>query len=159
MNASKYEVGQTLMVATAVLESAQTSPPSPYTETSLNDDMMGAYKFAKDDDDRSQLKEVAGIGTARTRTPTIQAHIDRGVFIRTKNKKEYVLDISAEGQALLAGLPDIAKDIVMTAKWERALGLVAQGKATPDQLISKVKSTLKDLTIKLLPQNQLPQKK
>jgi len=37
------------------------------------------------------------------------------------------------------------KDVGLTAKWERALGMVAEGKASGEQLRAKVCSTLKDM--------------
>lgn len=151
MNATKYFVGQTLNTASAVLESAQTSAPDHYSEDTLMDDMMAAYKFATNDADRALLKTISGIGTSRTRGAIIKAFIDRGFLVRQKKGKRYQLHISPEGRALLAGLPDAIKDVKLTAKWERALELVASGAAKPEQLREKVNTMLVDLVDKLLP--------
>lgn len=150
MNASKYSVGQVLNAASATLESGKTTPPERYSEDSLMDDMLGAYKFATNEADRALLKTISGIGTSRTRGVIIQAFIDRGFLIRQKKLKRYELRISPEGRALLEGLPDAIKDVTLTAKWERALDLVAKGVATPEQLSGKIKSMLIELTPKLL---------
>jgi DNA topoisomerase III len=151
MNASKYAVGQALKAATVNLESAQTRPPEHYTEDTLLDDMMAAYKFATHEEDRKLLKEIAGIGTARTRGVVIKGFVDRGFLVRQKKAKLYQLKISAEGRTLLAGLPAEIKNVTLTAKWERALELVASGKARPEQLRAKVDAMLVDLMAKLLP--------
>lgn len=150
INATEYKVGQVLEVASARLDSAQTKPPSYYTEATLMGDMLAAHKFAKTADDREMLKEVAGIGTARTRGVIIESFVKRGFLVRTKKGKTIEIKISPEGSAILNGLPDVVKDVALTAKWERALGMVAQGKATPLQLRSKVNQMLETMVPQLL---------
>lgn len=150
MNANKYVVGQPLHAATAVLESAKTTAPSRYSEDSLNDDMLAAYKFATSEADRTLLKSISGIGTSRTRGVIIKGFVDRGFLVRQKKGKLYELRISPAGQALLAGLPEGIKDVTLTAKWERALEMVASGAAEPEQLKAKMKSILQDMMGKLL---------
>lgn len=151
MNAKDFAVGQPLRAASVLLDSAQTRPPEPYTENTLMDDMMAAYKFATNEADRELLKQIAGIGTSRTRDVIIEAFVNRGFLVRQKKAKLYQLRISPEGSALLSSLPDLIKDVVLTAKWERALELVADGTARADQLKSKVDGMLKDLMVQLLP--------
>lgn len=151
MKAGQYAVGQVFKAASASLESAQTRPPEHYTEDSLMDDMMAAYKFATTEADRQLLKQIAGIGTSRTRGTIIKAFVDRGFLVRQKKAKLYQLKISAAGRSLLAGLPDAIKDVTLTAKWERALELVANGTAKPEQLRAKVNEMLESLVSKLLP--------
>lgn len=150
MNANKYGVGQVLKAATAMLDSAQTKPPVPYSEDTLMDDMMGAYKFATNEADRALLKQIAGIGTSRTRGTVIKAFVERGFLIRKKHGKVFQLRISPEGRDLLSGLPDAIKDVALTAKWERALELVATGAAKPEQLKAKVDAMLVDLMARLI---------
>lgn len=151
MNAKKYAVGMPLHAASATLDVQTTRPPEHYTENTLMDDMMAAYKFATSEADRELLKQIAGIGTSRTRGVIIKGFVDRGFLIRAKKAKLYQLRISPEGRALLAGLPDAIKDVTLTAKWERALELVASGTAKPEQLRAKVNSMLTELVAKLLP--------
>lgn len=146
----QYKVGQVVYAATATLESAQTKPPERYTETTLLDDMMAAYKFATNESDRALLKQIAGIGTSRTRDMIIKNFVDRGFLLRTKKKSAYQLTISSEGKMLLEKLPDELKNVAMTAKWERALQLVADGSAKPEQLKNKVDATLVEMIGKLL---------
>lgn len=151
MNAKKFAVGTPLNAASATLESLTTRPPEHYTENVLMDDMLAAYKFATNESDRELLKQISGIGTSRTRGVIIKAFVERGFLIRTKKAKLYQLRISPEGRSLLAGLPADIKDVTLTAKWERALELVASGTVKPEQLRNKVNSMLVDLMAKLLP--------
>lgn len=151
MNAKRFAVGTPLMAASATLEALSTRPPEHYTEDTLMSDMLAAYKFASTDSDRELLKQISGIGTSRTRGVIIKAFVDRGSLIRTKKAKLYQLKISPKGRALLADLPDAIKDVTLTAKWERALEMVASGTAKPEQLRQKVNVMLVDLIAKLLP--------
>lgn len=149
-NASAYKVGQVINAASARLETAQTKPPSLYTEATLMQDMLTAHKFAKSPEQREMLKLVGGIGTARTRGTVIEAAIKRGYFSRTKKGKTIELRITPDGQKVLARLPDVAKDVAMTANWERALGMVASGEAAPDALQAKVAEILGKLVPMML---------
>jgi DNA topoisomerase-3 len=155
VNAKNFAVGMPLSAASAALEAMTTRPPEHYTENTLMDDMLAAYKFASNDADRELLKSISGIGTSRTRGVIIKGFVDRRFLIRTKKAKLFQLKISAEGRALLSGLPDEIKDVTLTAKWERALELVATGKVKPEQLIAKVNMMLRELVAKLLPASPL----
>ena len=113
-------------------------------------DMLSAHKFAQTPEDREMLKLVAGIGTARTRGSVIEAFVKRGFLTRTKKGKTIELRVTPEGSALLGGLPDVIKDVALTAKWERALGMVADGSAQPEMLEEKIKAILRDMVPGLL---------
>ena len=98
MNAQKYAVGTPLLAATATLEASSTRPPEHYTEDTLMNDMLSAYKFASNDADRELLKQVSGIGTSRTRGVIIKALVDRGSIVRTKKAK-----LQTNSQSTLSG--------------------------------------------------------
>lgn len=150
MDATLYRVGQVVNAASARLEKAQTKPPAYYTEQSLLDDMCAAYKFAKTDEDRAILRQIAGIGTARTRGTIIEGLVKRGFIERKKVGKSHQLRITPQGRSLLASLPPEMKDVTLTAKWERALAMVAEGKASGEQLIAKVAAVLKQMVPQML---------
>ncbi len=149
-SAKAYQVGQVLDAKAVRLETAQTKPPDLYTEATLMQDMLSAYKFAKTADERDILREVGGIGTARTRGAVIEAAIKRGYFERQKRGKTLELRITPVGAQVLCMLPSVAKDVTMTAKWERALAMVAAGQAEPAALIAKSRQILRDLVPALL---------
>jgi len=135
------------------LKRRRQKPPPYYTEQTLLDDMCSAHKFAQNEQDRAILKSVAGIGTARTRGNIIEGLVSRGFIDRKKVGKSHQLRITTEGRAILACLPREMKDVGMTAKWERALGMVAEGKASGDQLRQKVCDVLKEMVPKLAKEN------
>lgn len=145
-----YAVGQVLNAVGVSLDIAHTKPPARYTEDSLLEDMLSAYKFATNANDRELLKLITGIGTSRTRGTIIKNFVDRGFLLRKKVDKLYQLRVSPEGKALLMALPDAIKDVALTAKWERALGMVRNGDAKPEQLFDKVSIMLQDLMGRLL---------
>ena len=156
MDVNAYKVGQVLHAASARLERAQTKPPAYYTEQTLLDDMCSAHKFAKTEEDRAVLRQVAGIGTARTRGGIIEGLVRRGFIERKKVGKNHQLRITAEGRHLLSGLPAEMKDVALTAKWERALGMVAEGRASGAQLVSKVSGVLRQMVPRMLQQAPAP---
>lgn len=150
MKKPTYAVGQVLNAAGVALDVAATRPPRRYTEDSLMDDMLSAHKFATSPGDRELLKSIAGIGTSRTRGVIIKNFVERGFLVRKKVDKLYELRSSPEGKALLMALPEAIKDVSLTAKWERALVMVRNGEAKPEQLRDKVSVMLKDLMTRLL---------
>lgn len=152
VDANSYQVGKMVNVASAKVDRAQTKPPPYYTEQSLLDDMCTAHKFAKTDEDRVVLRQIAGIGTARTRGGAIEGLVRRGFVERKKAGKNHHLLITAQGRELLSCLPAEIKDVTMTAKWERALAMVAEGKASGQQLRDKVSAVLRQTVPGLLAQ-------
>lgn len=150
MNANQFQVGQVLHAVSASLDMRRTEPPPHYTQGTLLDDMLAAHKFATNDADREMLKQVSGIGTSRTRDKILSNFIKRGFLIQQKKGKLLQIRISEEGKQILRGLPASLKDVALTAKWEKALGMVAKGQAKPEQLRSKVEATLRDQVPALL---------
>ena len=134
----------------AKVDRAQTKPPPYYTEQSLLDDMCSAHKLAKTEEDRVTLRQIAGIGTARTRGGIIEGLIRRGFVDRKKSGKSHHLLVTPQGRELLTYLPAEIKDVTLTAKWERALAMVAEGQASGQQLRDKVSAVLRQTVPGLL---------
>lgn len=132
-----YQVGQVVGAASARLEAKVTSPPPRYTEDSLLDAMLSAHRFAKTDQDRAVLKETEGLGTSRTRVPTITNLIARGLLISQKKGKRHELRSSELARAVVAALPPILTDVALTAKWEVAFGMVEAGKIGWRQVVER----------------------
>lgn len=150
MDARNYQVGMVVNAVSAKLDRKKTSPPPYYTEDTLLEDMCSAHKFAKTDADRQILKEVAGIGTSRTRGAVIQGLVNRQLIVSKKVGKSYQLRDTPAARDLLTVLPDEMKDVAMTAKWERALGMVAHGQAAGGQLKTKISDVLQGLVVQAL---------
>lgn len=128
-----YKVGRVLNAVSATYESARTEPPRRYTQSDLLDAMMAAYKFASNDADRAVLKQVAGLGTSRTREAIITGLLNRGFMETRKSPRERgrtELVPTAAGRSIIEGLPEVLTSVALTAKWELAFQLIEKGKAT-----------------------------
>lgn len=148
--ATSYVEGQVIGAVAARLDSATTKPPERYSEATLLDAMTGAHRFASSEQDRAILKSIAGIGTSRTRDTVIKNLLDRGFLEKTKEGKKSILKTTLAARQLLAGLPEVTKSVVLSAKWELALRVVAEGRATASQLGDKIDQTLRELIPGLL---------
>jgi DNA topoisomerase-3 len=125
---SAYTVGQVVRAAGARVESKVTQPPDRYTQDTLLDDMVAAYKFAKTPQDREVLKQMSGLGTSRTRIPMIENLISRALLQTVKKGKKHELRSSDFARQVITLVPEILTDVAMTAKWEIAFGLIEEGK-------------------------------
>lgn len=144
MNAHLFKVGQVVHAASASLEAKRTEPPAHYTEDTLLGDMLSAHKFATTEADRQMLKAISGIGTSRTRGVILSNFVKRGFLLRQKKGNRHELRISQDGRRLLQGLPPLLTDVALTAKWEKALEMVAKGQASAEQVRAKVEAVLKE---------------
>lgn len=139
INLEHYQVGRILGAKSARLSAEKTNPPPYYTEASLLDDMVGAYKFASTEEERAMLKETNGIGTARTREPVITDLMKKKQIERVRGKgKGMILKDTPLGRTLTKAAPPVMTSVVMTAKWEMFLAMVAKGKITPEQFRAKM---------------------
>jgi DNA topoisomerase-3 len=170
-----YQVGQVIGAKACSYEACKTEPPRRYTQSDLIDDMMAAYKFAQNDQERAVLREISGLGTSRTREPTITRMIDRGFLnVVKKGRGRTELVPSDVARAIVQELPPMLTSVAMTARWELAFRLVERGKATDaeverylrsalDQIVNEAKQTgsikLPAQKSKPAPANQFASKK
>lgn len=106
------------------IKTGKTTPPLRYTEASLIADMRSIAKFVQDPKLKARLKETSGIGTAATQASTIETLKNRN-FVKIQAKKL----ISTEfGRRVIEKLPPQLSDPGITAAWEDALSLIAEGK-------------------------------
>lgn len=137
MDVSAYQVGQVVHAVAARYESKVTTPPPRYTMATILDDMLAAWKFAKSDGDRAVLRQVEGLGTARTRQPMIDNAVSRGLLVCTKKGKNHELVSSPMARQVMAVLSPQLKDVAQTAKWEMAFGMIEKGEVSVEQAIDK----------------------
>lgn len=137
-----YVVGQVYYALGCTVEEKRTKPPEHYTEDELMDDMLNAHKFAKTPEERDRLRQVAGIGTSRTRGGIIKGHVVRGMFERAKKGKGYQLRAAQAAFEILDKLPDMLKSVSMTASWEFGFGMIAKGEVSPAQVRQKIAATV-----------------
>jgi DNA topoisomerase-3 len=151
----KLVAGTQLAAAGVSLETGQTKPPSRYDEASLLDDMLSAYKFAKNDRDRDLLKETQGIGTSRTRGQILGNLIKRNFLLSTKKGKRHEITASPFGVDTIGKLPPWLTDVATTAKWELMLSAIARGEAdmqsVVDSQIQYVKTVIERARMQVSP--------
>lgn len=125
--------GKQCAILDSEIKVQQTSPPSYYTEGTLLTSMKNAARFVTDERLKQRLRETEGLGTEATRAATIQGLIDKG-FLKKKGKLILATD---EAYFLIDNLPVTLKDPGLTALWEQALNLIAEGKMTLANFMQK----------------------
>ena len=132
---SNYEVGQILHAVGAELEEGKTSPPPRFNQSSLISAMEGAWRFAKDPEERAMLKQTEGIGTARTREATLANILKRNMLESKKVGKLHELRSTQLGRDMIGRLPVWLTDVSTTAKWEMLLGAIERGEVKPEAVL------------------------
>lgn len=127
-------VGENIKVVDTELKHDATKPPAVHNEASLLDIMKHAGRLIEDEELKAQLKE-GGLGTPATRDSIIEKLIKVG-YIERKGKK---LLPTPKGAWLIDIVPTELKSAELTAKWEKALNLMAKGKMTPARFMDSIK--------------------
>jgi DNA topoisomerase-3 len=136
----QMEEGQILKVRELKLVAAQTKPPNRYTEATLLTAMENPGKFIKDEELRDSIKS-GGLGTPATRAEIIEKLI-KGYYVERIGKE---LIPTAKAFELIRLVPPALKEPELTAKWEKRLNLIAEGKEDPLQFISDIRQNTIDL--------------
>ena len=124
-----------------------TKPLARFSEDTLIDAMKSIGKMVQDDKYKKILKETAGIGTEATRASIIETLFKRG-YIEKKIKQ---ITATEKGKKLIAHLPPLVSDPVLTAEWEQALDQVADGLLTLDVFIEQQKELLQKMLVTIQP--------
>ena len=130
-----YKVGQVVNAVGATLDQGKTTPPPRYTEDGLITDMENAWKFGKSPEERAMLKQTEGIGTARTREPTLANLLKRKLIVSKKVGKRHEITSSDTGRQMIGRLPAWLSDVGTTAKWETLLGAIEKGEVDPKAVL------------------------
>jgi len=130
---TNYAVGTIVRAASAKVAPEKTKPPAYFTEATLLEEMLAAYKYAPTEAEREMLKQSKGIGTARTRGEILKELINSKYLVREgKGKKQYIKD-SAAGRHLTKLAPAALKNVTLTAKWEVLFTRIEKGEVTHAQ--------------------------
>jgi len=113
-----------------------TQPPKHFTE----DTLLSAMERAGTDEITEEV-ERSGLGTPATRASIIEKLTKSG-FIKREKKNLVVTD---NGTDLISVMPNIIKSASMTADWENALSLMAQGKFTSQQFMVDIEKLVDDI--------------
>ena len=121
-----------LLDETEIIEK-ETSPPKPYTDKTIIDDMASIAKYVDDPEikkilvekDKDKKGEHGGIGTVATRVTTIETLFKRG-YIERKGKNIVSTKLGREFYHML---PDNIKSADITAKWWIIQEEIREGRA------------------------------
>lgn len=112
----------------------KTTPPSPYTESSLLSAMENAGRFVEDETIKEQMKD-SGLGTPATRAAIIERLIAVG-YITRKGKSLIPTD---KGKSLIAVIPKELSSPQTTGKWEKGLSSIAKGTMEKEKFMGSIK--------------------
>ena len=113
----------------------RTKSPAAFTEGTLIRAMENIHQAVDDPQSKKFLKEGDGIGTPATRAAII-TELKRKKYLEAKGKKIVATEL---GVHLLQVVPDVMKNPVLTALFERILREVEAGKVPLDVFIEKQK--------------------
>lgn len=127
--------GLQLPVSGIDCEEERTKPPAAFTEGTLIRAMENIHQAVNDPQSKKFLKEGDGIGTPATRAAII-TELKRKKYLEVKGKKIVATEL---GLHLLQVVPDVMKNPVLTALFERILREVEAGNVPLDVFIEKQK--------------------
>lgn len=127
--------GLQLPVSGIDCEEERTKPPAAFTEGTLIRAMENIHQAVNDPQSKKFLKEGDSIGTPATRAAII-AELKRKKYLEVKGKKIVATEL---GLHLLQVVPDVMKNPVLTALFERILREVEAGNVPLDVFIEKQK--------------------
>lgn len=125
------------------IDEGKTSPPPPYTQSSLIADMTRISKYVKDPEvkkillekDKNNRNENGSIGTEATRGAIVETLIRRGYLSSDSKQKIHITPL---GKELLRILPDELVKPDLTAQWWVIQEDIKHGNATDTTLTDNV---------------------
>ena len=112
---------------------SKTKPPARFTEGTLLKAMENIHKFVSDPEHKRFLKDGDGIGTSATRASII-SELKKREYLEVKGKN---IVSSQLGRSILDALPEVVKNPVLTAIYERMLAGIEAGTSTIEDFIQK----------------------
>ena len=129
--------GDKIKIAYVDLSKKQTTPPARFNEATLLSAMENPHKFINVGKDAAKtLGETGGLGTVATRADIIEKLFNS--FVIEKTGKEIIP--TSKGRQLIELVPKELKSPLLTAKWEKRLDEIANGKADSHQFIREMKN-------------------
>lgn len=122
----------------------KTTPPKPFTQTSLVKAMQKIGLYVEDPQLRKLLlrKDIQGIGTVATRAEIVKGLLAKGLMQEIKGK----LRPTPEGTSLIENVTGTAFERFMkpeiTAVWEQTLEDMKNGKGTLSEFMKKMEDSL-----------------
>ncbi len=136
--------GDKLQVLSLTKTSGKTKPPAYFNEGTLLSAMENPGKYMEEGraDLKKILSETGGIGTVATRADIIEK-LFKTFLIENRGKD---IMITGKGKQLLELVPEGLKTPALTAKWEKKLGLIEEGKLNKEAFIDEMKDYSRSIT-------------
>jgi DNA topoisomerase-3 len=134
-------IGEALFCSHGELLEKQTSPPKAFDDATLLAAMTGIARYVTDSSLRAILKETDGLGTEATRAGIIELLFNRG-FLQREGRKIHASEV---GKGLVNGLPDMATEPDMTARWEMELNAISRRETCYKNFMQPLESSLHQL--------------
>ncbi len=129
--------GETAILREPKVETKETKPPPRYSEGTLIEAMVNAWRFVENPEHRERLKEAKGIGTPATRAEIIQG-LRRQDFLNTSGKNIVPTERGLALFGVLAHADPALVDPAVTAKLEFLLDEVLVGRRGAAEAIDAV---------------------
>lgn len=127
--------GEVVSIAKIAIGEQKTKPPAAFTEGTLIAAMEKIHTVVDNPEHKKHLKESDGIGTPATRAAII-SELKRKKYLEVKGKKIHATSLGIE---LLGLVPQLVKNPVLTAIFERKLKEVEAGTLSLEEFISSQK--------------------
>ncbi|MDN6389939.1 MAG: DNA topoisomerase 3 [Lactococcus lactis] len=124
------------------VKKGKTTPPKYYTEGTLITAMKNVGRSQEEDADKEILRETEGIGTEATRANVIET-LKHQEYINIQKKNILVIE---KGKTLCTTIKDNEiTNANMTAKWERYLKKIRNGKGTQEAFLKSITNFINHL--------------
>ena len=127
--------GERLAVQSVKLNPGRTAPPKRYTEATLLTAMEHPAAQVSDREQGKILEETGGLGTPATRADIIEKLFS--AFYVERRGKELVP--TSKGVQVVGLAPEELRSAALTARWEKRLGDIAQGKEREQTFVEEMK--------------------
>lgn len=126
-----YEKGDKFVAQNLEIKECETTPPKPFTESSLLSAMENVDKRIEDKELRQYVK-ARGLGTTATRAAIIERILSLEYVARDKK----TIRSTAKGRYLIEHIPDEIKNVELTANMESQLVAIENGEEKPEKVIA-----------------------
>lgn len=138
------KVGDSLACMGVTRDDSKTKAPTKFTEGTLGKAMENIHRFVSDPEHKKLLRDGEGIGTSATRASII-SELKRREYLVTKGK--HIISTTL-GRSLIDALPEVVRNPVLTALYERMLKAIEDGAGDVAGFIAKQETFIRDQVAK-----------